>query len=49
MMISEPDKQRIIEAIRVAECKTSGEIFCVVARKTSEYRLFRSRSPRAFR
>jgi putative membrane protein len=39
MMISEPDKQRIIEAIRVAECNTSGEIFCVVARKTSEYRL----------
>lgn len=39
MMISDADKQRIIEAIREAERKTSGEIFCVVARKTSDYRL----------
>jgi putative membrane protein len=38
-MISEADKQRITAAIREAERKTSGEIFCVVARKTSEYRL----------
>jgi len=38
-MISDADKKRITEAIRSAERKTSGEIFCVVARKTSDYRL----------
>ena len=38
-MISETDKHRITEAIREAERKTSGEIFCVVARKASDYRL----------
>lgn len=39
-MIPDADKQRIVEAIREAERKTSGEIFCVIARKTSDYRLF---------
>jgi putative membrane protein len=38
-MISEPDKARITEAIRSAEAKTSGEIFCVIARQASDYRL----------
>ena len=38
-MISEPDRARIDEAIRTAEAKTSGEIFCVIARHSSEYRL----------
>lgn len=37
-MISETDKARIAEAIRVAETQTAGEIFCVVARQTSDYR-----------
>jgi putative membrane protein len=30
-MISEADNRRIVEAIRVAEAKTSGEIYCVIA------------------
>jgi putative membrane protein len=38
-MISANDKQRISEAIRQAETKTSGEIFCVVAHQASDYRL----------
>jgi putative membrane protein len=38
-MISQADKLRIIEAIRQAEARTSGEIFCVIARRTSDYRL----------
>jgi putative membrane protein len=38
-MISQADKVRIIEAIRRAEARTSGEIFCVIARHTSDYRL----------
>jgi putative membrane protein len=38
-VIAEADKTRIAEAIRAAETKTSGEIFCVVARHTSDYRL----------
>jgi putative membrane protein len=40
MLVSESDKQRITAAIRDAERKTSGEIFCVIARKTSDYRLY---------
>ena len=40
MLVSDTDKQRIIAAIREAERKTSGEIFCVIARKTSDYRLY---------
>jgi putative membrane protein len=38
-MISEADRARIIDAIRAAEAKTSGEIFCVIARHASDYRL----------
>ena len=38
-MISQADKERIAEAIRAAETKTSGEIFCVIARHASDYRL----------
>jgi putative membrane protein len=38
-MIAESDRARIDEAIRAAETKTSGEIFCVIARHSSEYRL----------
>jgi putative membrane protein len=38
-MISEADKARITAAIRAAEAKTSGEIFCVLAQSASEYRL----------
>lgn len=38
-MISEADRARITDAIRAAEAKTSGEIFCVIARHASDYRL----------
>ena len=38
-MIAEPDKARIAAAIRTAESRTAGEIFCVIARQSSEYRL----------
>jgi putative membrane protein len=38
-MISQADKQRITEAIRAAETKTSGEIFCVIAQRASDYPL----------
>ncbi len=38
-MISQTDKQRVADAIGRAEKKTSGEIFCVIARRSSEYRL----------
>jgi putative membrane protein len=38
-MISEADRTRIIDAMRQAESATSGEIFCVIARHSSEYRL----------
>lgn len=38
-MISEADKARITDAIRAAEARTSGEIFCVLAQSASEYRL----------
>lgn len=36
--ISEADHARIGAAIRVAEARTSGEIFCVLAREVSTYR-----------
>jgi putative membrane protein len=39
MMISQADNARVAQAIRAAEAKTSGEIFCVVARHASDYRL----------
>jgi len=38
-MISDVDKLRIAEAIRAAEEKTAGEIFCVIARACGDYRL----------
>src|SRR5215475_13245311 len=38
-MISEAEKERVAEAIRQAEIKTSGEIFCVITRQSSDYRL----------
>lgn len=38
-MISESDKIRISAAIQKAESQTAGEIFCVIARHSSEYRL----------
>jgi putative membrane protein len=38
-LISEADKRRIAAAIATAETTTSGEIFCVVARQSSDYRL----------
>jgi putative membrane protein len=38
-MIAESDKTRIAEAIRNAEARTAGEIFCVIARHSSDYRL----------
>ena len=38
-MISESDKTRIADAIRAAEADTAGEIFCVIARYSSDHRL----------
>jgi putative membrane protein len=38
-MIEEADKLRITAAIHEAEAQTSGEIFCVIARHSSDYRL----------
>lgn len=39
MLIAETDKQRIADAIEAAEKSTSGEIYCVVARECSDYRV----------
>ena len=36
-MISQVDKERVADAISAAEAKTSGEIFCVIARHSDEY------------
>ncbi len=38
-MIAQADKARVEEAIRAAETRTSGEIYCVIARHSSDYRL----------
>jgi putative membrane protein len=38
-MISDSDRARVSAAIRQAEARTSGEIFCVIARHSSDYRL----------
>lgn len=38
-MIPASDKARVADAIRAAEAKTSGEIYCVIARHASDYRL----------
>ena len=37
-MLSENDHKRIADAITLAESKTSGEIFCVLAHEVSRYR-----------
>jgi putative membrane protein len=39
MIISESDSQHIAEAIRAAETKTSGEIYCVIAHACGDHRL----------
>jgi putative membrane protein len=39
MLIAQADKDRIAQAIRAAEANTAGEIFCVLARHSSDYRL----------
>lgn len=39
MLISEADRERIVAAIHEAEQRTSGEIFCVIANESSDYRL----------
>jgi putative membrane protein len=39
MIISESDSQRVAEAIRAAETKTSGEIYCVIARACGDHHL----------
>jgi putative membrane protein len=38
-MIPESDKARVADAIRAVEAKTSGEIYCVIARHASDYHL----------
>jgi putative membrane protein len=38
-MITPADRERVTTAIRAAESKTAGEIFCVIARRASDYRL----------
>jgi putative membrane protein len=38
-MIPQADKQRVADAIRAAEARTTGEIFCVVADRASRYPL----------
>ncbi len=38
MKLTAKDQQRIVSAIRAAERKTSGEIFCVMASASSNYR-----------
>jgi putative membrane protein len=38
-MITQADKDRVAAAIRQAETKTSGEIFCVIAHQAGDYRL----------
>jgi putative membrane protein len=39
-MLSDADRARVIEAIRKAETRTSGEIYCVFTRASSGYRVF---------
>lgn len=39
MLVSEADKKRITASIAAAEQNTSGEIFCVIARRSDDYRL----------
>lgn len=39
MQISDSERTRIADAIRNAESRTSGEVFCVIARQSSDYHL----------
>lgn len=39
MLISESDKKRISDTIAAVELKTAGEIFCVIAGQSGDYRL----------
>lgn len=39
-MLSDMDRARIVAAIRAAETRTSGEIYCAVTRASSGYRVF---------
>ncbi len=39
MLISDNEKKRVADAIAAAEQKTSGEIFCVIAKRSDSYRL----------
>jgi putative membrane protein len=39
MNISDADRAQIAEAVRIAEQKTSGEIFCAIAQRSSNYSL----------
>jgi putative membrane protein len=38
-MISDRDKKRVSDAIKKAEAHTAGELFCVIAQRSSDYRL----------
>lgn len=40
MILTDTDRARIIEAIRLAETLTSGEIYCAFTRASSAYRVF---------
>jgi len=39
-MLTDADREQIVDAIRLAEARTSGEIYCVLARTSSTYRAF---------
>lgn len=39
-MLSDADRARVVDAIRAAETRTSGEIYCVLTRASSGYRVF---------
>lgn len=39
MLLTEPDRARVEQAIRAAEARTSGEIYCVITPSSSDYRL----------
>ena len=40
MILTDPDRARVVEAIRLAETLTSGEIYCVFTQACSAYRVF---------
>ena len=40
MILTDADRARIVDAIRLAEVRTSGEIYCVFTRASSAYRVF---------